>query len=318
VAFLQAHGVALRPVGRAWRDLCPFHEERTPSFYWYPDSASYHCFGCGTAGDLLTFAMQREQLRFVEAVRHLENYAKSSSDGPLCEERQRNRPIVSSGSPLPICLEAILESCHRTLLRSPQALAYLNQRCIDLPTIRGFQVGYCNGVLSPPSQQEAKELQQCGWLSGKGRSLFSDRIVVPIRDAAGDLKQVYGRHVKGGASIPHRYLRVPHTTMFHPTVLQARRIILCEAIIDALSLYAHGQRDVVSIYGANSMKPRFIEQLTNSQVQHVEIAFDNDQAGNRTAENLRNELQPHGITTSRMALPPGCDVNEVLQGLRRR
>src|SRR3990167_1724779 len=181
--------VKLQRAGAAYKALCPFHDERTPSFVIQKGDSHYHCFGCGAHGDAIQFLMSHLRMNFLEAVE------------TLAEKFQIQLEEAKSGDfqkgPSKILLKEALEKAadfyHFFLLHTLEghaALDYLYNRGIDLDFIRKFQFGLApkaSGIFFKAMREEKFQdaiLEEAGLLS-KGREFFSDRITIPIRDAVG-------------------------------------------------------------------------------------------------------------------------------------
>ena len=302
--YLVDQGVNLQKAGRSLRALCPLHAEKTPSFYVYPEQNRFYCYGCQAKGDLIDYVRLKHDVGFQAAMEMLGQQPTVSRQSPSSGKAVNRRENVSIPN-----LEWLLEGSRAQLAKSATAQAYLESRGLDSKTIQHFEVGFEAGD-SQYDAQQASALKAIGYLSDRGYPLYRGRVMVPIRDEAGRIRQLYGRHI-GNSSPKHRYLRLPHTTLFNPKALEYQEINLCESIIDAMTLYANGFPNSCSIDGANSLKLAYLDQMQRAGVRSVAIAFDNDRAGNQAAEATQLALAQRGIDSTRWKLPEGKDINDI-------
>lgn len=311
VTYAQNLGLDLKKVGHRFRCNCPFHNDSTPSFYLNPNEAYFHCFGCNKHGDVITLAQEMKQLSFTEAVDHLKArigyYPKANpiTQKPPKQEQQK------LGSMLRGHLDDIVQQYHEDLCKHRKAKQYLQRRGITKKAINRFQIGYAGfrPLQLPPKQIEP--LQQIGLLNNFEKEAYFGRITVPIRNSTEKITQLYGRSITDG-KFNHYYLRLPHTTLFHPQALKNSKIYLCESVIDTLTLYSNGIENACGIYGTNSLKDDYITKIASSQVKDVVIAYDNDKAGNEAAHLAAKKLKKENIRSQRFKLPAGYDVNQYL------
>jgi hypothetical protein len=211
---------------------------------------------------------------------------------------------------------------HATLLESPEALAYLAKRGLDhRAAIDQFQVGYANRTLGyqlPDTVLKAGRairgrLQQLGVLRTSGHEHLSGSLVVPIQDLEGRVVGLYGRKIRDdlreGTPI-HLYLPGPHRGVWNePALAASTEIILCEALLDALTFWVAGFRNVTASYGVRGFTPAHREAFTRYRVERVLLAYDRDAAGDTGAAALAEELTQAGIGCYRVQFPLGLDAN---------
>jgi len=232
-------------------------------------------------------------------------------------------------------LDQVIEFYHTTLLASPEALKYLEGRGLgNRELIERFRLGFANRTLAyrlAPKQYKAgaqmrTALQRIGILRESGHEHFNGSIVVPLwcpadGNLADSVPSDSSRHVVGAyarkindnlrAGTPmHLYLPGPHRGVLNGEGLQGQReVILCEAILDALTFWAAGYRNVTSCYGVNGLTDELVESLKACGAERVLIAFDRDDAGDRGAEAVAKRLMADGLECYQLLFPKGMDAN---------
>lgn len=327
----EARGIELKRHGADLIGRCPFHEDKTPSLVITPAKNLWHCLGkCNAGGTVIDWVMRAEGVSFRHAVELLQNDhlpLVAGSDAPT-------QPAIKRSTvrklPLPLEREAedakvlaqVVEYYHATLLQSPAALEYLQRRGIGSEeAIRTFKLGYANRTLGYrlPEKSRAEgeairtRLQSLGLLRASGHEHFNGSIVIPILDAAGSVVQMYGRKLLDNlrtGTPKHLYLPGPHRGVWNAAALQASKdIILCEALIDALTFWCAGYRNVTTSYGVNGFTDEHLASFKQHGVERVLIAYDRDEAGDSAAEALAKNLMGEGIECRRVLFPHGFDAN---------
>ena len=212
---------------------------------------------------------------------------------------------------------------HETLKESPEALRYLDSRGLNDPEmLERFQLGFANRTLGyrlpDKNRKEGAELrgrlQKLGLLRDSGHEHFTGSIVFPILSLDGAVLGMYGRKITPGlrAGTPmHTYLPGPHRGVWNEEALLAsKEIILCESIIDALTFWCAGFRNVTAAYGVNGFTEDHKAAFAKHRIKNVWIAYDRDEAGDQAAERLKEELAGMGIGSHRVLFPKGMDANE--------
>jgi Toprim-like/DNA primase catalytic core, N-terminal domain len=211
----------------------------------------------------------------------------------------------------------------RTFWNDPRAMTYLQKRkCFHPEAAKLFQIGYANRTLGyrVPTTTAAgnslkSRLQALGVMRKEtGHEHLSGSVVFPICDPrSGHVVQLYGRKITDGlrkGTPLHLYLERPKSGLWNGAALATQReIILCESVIDALTFWCAGFRNVTCTFGAGSVNDDLIALLQTAQPRWVILAQDNDPAGNEAAAKLAARLAEMSIGTKRLPLPPGCDVN---------
>jgi DNA primase catalytic core len=318
--LVEAAGIELKPSGKDRLGRCPFHEDREASLVVTPSKNLFHCFGCGAAGGPIDWVMRTEGVSFRHAVERLRKESVPSVDAAS------PRPL-----PAPVSLDAddqallrqVVGFYHETLKASPEALEYLRARGIGDPeAVERFQLGYANRTLGyglPVKQIKAgaeirARLQKVGLYRESGHEHFSGSLVIPVLDEDGAVLEVYGRKtrhdLRKGTPL-HLYLPGPHRGVWNAAGLRdAKEIILCEALLDALTFWCAGFRAVTAAYGVEGFTADHLAAFQKAGVERVLIAFDRDEAGDRAAEKLARKLMGHGIVCARIQFPKGMDANE--------
>lgn len=291
--------IPLRKTGKAWRGLCPFHGERTPSFYVYPEGR-WHCFGCGEDGDLITFVEKTQGVDFMEALALLAERAGVSLDRGRGEEHAES--MESAGRKrLRALNEATAIWFYHQLLQATAAQyarSYLASRGVSNDSISLWRLGYApdGDALSTYLQTQGytpKELIEAGLSRerepGRGGGLydyFRNRLMFPIRNLAGQTIAFGGRELGGGNP---KYLNTPQTPLFDKSatlygidmardaIRRANRIVIVEGYMDVIVPSQHGTRNIVAVIGSalTEKHVQIIKRLT----RRVTLALDPDAAG---------------------------------------
>jgi DNA primase len=209
------------------------------------------------------------------------------------------------------------------LKQTPEALAYLARRGLDdAELIERHRVGFADrtlGLRLPEKTRKAgheirSRLQKLGLLRESGHEHFNGSIVIPVIGPCGEITEVYGRKITEGLreGTPYRlYLPGPHRGVWNETVLAVHKeIILCEALIDALTFWRAGFRNVTASYGIEGFTADHLAAFQRHGTQRVLIAYDRDEAGERAAEKLAEKLIAEGLECYRIQFPKGMDANE--------
>ena len=323
--------VSLKRAGASFKGLCPFHEEKSPSFHVNRSNGSYHCFGCAAHGDAISFLMQYERLDFQQAVEFLAERAgvtlaleEVQSDAQKEEDRMKGR--------MKACNEEAMHFFHECLLSDPhadEARRYLSKRNIGEDFVRAFAVGYApsHGGLLAHLQKKGftnREMTESGLLSkSHGYEFFKDRILFPILDTRGTVIGFSGRKfhetTPGG-----KYINTPETLLFKKSkvffglsyskrrMAKDRVAILVEGQIDALQLIHSGFQMTVATLGT-AFGESHVDILRAIGVEQVYLAFDQDDAGRQSAIKAGNLLLKKGIDVRVVTFEKVKDPDELLQ-----
>ena len=317
--------VALKPRGRMMVGLCPFHNEKTPSFTVYTDSQSYYCFGCGAGGDCVTFIKTAENLDYAEAVRYLAERCGMSLPIDGFDDtvgRQRQRIYEANRLAARLFFSA---------LQSPagqKAREYLDRRGLSEETRKKFGLGYA------PDTWDAlvKHLKISGFgedelfmaaLARKTKNggcidLFRNRLMFPVIDLRGNVIAFSGRVLDD--SLP-KYINSPETAVYQKSrVLYAlnlaknnnnRRLILCEGNMDVIALHQAGFTNAVAAMGTAFTQGH--AKLLSSYADEVLLAFDADEAGQKAVSKVMSVLASTTLRAKVIKMTGGKDPDEIIR-----
>jgi DNA primase catalytic core len=328
----EARGVAFKKHGSDLIGRCPFHDDKTPSLVVTPEKNLWHCLGaCQIGGTVIDWVIKTEGVSFRHAVELLQNDYRPS--GPLAAASGAPPAKHSTVKKLTMSIAAdaedakllsqVIEYYHETLLGSPEALDYLKRRGIGSEdAITTFKLGFANRTLGyrlpEKNRVEGAEirgrLQRLGVLRETGHEHFNGSMVIPIIAPSGEVTEVYGRKITEGlrtGTPNHLYLPGPHRGVWNEVALAERKeIILCEALIDALTFWCAGFRNVTASYGIEGFTADHLAAFKTHGTQRVLIAYDRDEAGDRAAQKLASQLTAAGLDAYRIQFPKGMDANE--------
>ena len=317
--------VQLKRKGRLYGGLCPFHSEKTPSFYVYPDTESFYCFGCQAAGDAIGFVKKINNISTEEAIKMLA--ARAGMPEPQEDDktgRMRSR-ILSMNKEAARFFHACLNS---TVEEARQARAYWRRRGLDDKTIVRFGLGYA------PNDGQAlyqflrdkgynqQELDASGLFkrspSGRIYCLFWKRVMTPIFDLRGNIIAFGGRVLDDSKP---KYVNSPETLVYHKSdtvfALQiakrsaSRRFVLCEGYMDVISMQQAGIDTAVCACGT-ALTPDQV-RLISEYADEVILSYDSDEAGQkatlRSLELFRNSPVKVGV----LQIPGAKDPDEYIK-----
>lgn len=329
--LVESHGVVLTRHGVDWLGLCPFHDDHEPSLVISPKKNLWHCLGaCQSGGSVIDWVMRLEGVSFRHAVELLREGIP-----PLAAETASPPRVVKQSTvpklPAPVIPDAddhallnqVIDYYHATLKQSPEALAYLQKRGLAHPeVIDHFKLGFANrtlGLRLPEKNRKAgaeirTRLEKLGVLRESGHEHFNGSLVIPVINAQGQVTEVYGRKITDGlrAGTPdHLYLPGPHRGVWNePALAEHQEIILCETLLDALTFWCAGYRNVTASYGIEGFTAEHLAAFKHRGTERVLIAYDRDAAGERAAEKLAQQLRGEGLDCYRILFPKGLDANE--------
>ena len=320
----------LKKVGTNFKGLCPFHQEKTPSFTVSSTKQIYHCFGCGAGGDLISFVMAQEKIEFMEALQMLAE--KSGVKLPVF--RQSNYTKRVSSSNFLYRINELAASYYNAILlgssKAAQAREYLPKRGINAQTVAAFKLGFAppgwDGFLKFAQQKQVKPetLLKAGLaITGKGGThydRFRNRIIFPICNAASKVVG-FGARVLDD-SMP-KYLNSPETDIYikgrhlyglNVTGAQIRKkkeVIIVEGYLDLLLPFQNGISNIVATLGTALT----IEQinLIKRYTTNVVIIFDADEAGEAASLRSLDVLIGEGLNVRIASLPGGFDPDSYIR-----
>lgn len=338
VQLISAY-TSLKQKGSRYWGLCPFHNEKTPSFAVSPDKQLYHCFGCGAGGDMFRFIMEIEKVSFPEAVRLL-----ATQVGIRLPERQTARAGDSQDKSKDALFDVnkLASGYYNHILHhttgGKEALNYLKERGLPDSSIRRFSLGFApdqwDGFLSFARKKGygSDELLKAGLVTqrqdGSGYyDRFRGRIVFPIFDPIGRIIAFGGRILIGERSqrpfSGPKYLNSPDSHLFNKSAVlyglcQARdairkkqQAIIVEGYMDVITAHQYGLEQTVASLGTALTERQ--AQLLRQQVEEVVIIFDADVAGEGAAWRGLNILRAAGCRVRVASLPEGLDPDDFLR-----
>ena len=314
--------VKLKRSGRGYIGLCPFHDEKTPSFHVYTDTQTYYCFGCQAAGDIFTFVMKSEGLSFSEALGLLADRA-----GIKITQRENKNPGEKS-------LYEVLEMTAKfftenlTNVSGTAARAYMKRRGMDPDDINKFSLGYSLNSWDSLTNYlrrlgvKDKQLLNAGLSLAGSRGLydrFRGRLIFPVRDIAGRVIAFGGRLIDGEGA---KYINSPESEIYSKRknlyllhearkfIKEKDRSILVEGYMDALRLHKCGFGEAVASLGT-SLTAEQAELLARFS-SRCYICYDSDSAGQNATLRGMYILQEHGLNVNVVSIPEGKDPDEFL------
>jgi DNA primase len=327
--LVEAAGVMLKRTGKDLAGCCPFHADDTASLMVTPAKNLWHCFGCQCGGGPIDWVMKLKGVSFRHAVELLKDDSALAAVGGEPVKRATVRvlhPPVTLDADDRALLTQVVDYYHQTLKQSPEALAYLQARGLNHPElVDHFKLGYANRTLGLrlPNKQRVTgadirtRLEKVGIYRASGHEHFNGSVVVPVLGENGQVCELYGRKItarlRPGTPL-HMYLPAHDARgrgVFNVASLQAsKEVILCEAIMDALTFWCAGYRNVTTAYGVEGFTDELMAAFKANGVERVLIAYDRDEAGERAAAKLAPLLQAAGMEVWRIEFPRGMDANE--------
>jgi DNA primase len=321
IAVVQRR-VPLKKSGHDWKGLCPFHGEKTPSFYVVPDKKMFHCFGCGASGDAIKFVMQLEGRSFREAVEELAGDAGVDLTPPDPEEAKRSQRRAQ----LAEVNEKACTFYERVLWEHPKgevAREHLRKRGITEDTARAWRLGYAPNLWDSLCKSHALkgvdprliEEAGLGVPRKKGQGLydrFRGRLVIPIRES-GRIVGFGGRLLEGQSEA--KYLNSPDTPLYQKGLTlfaldRAREAIRREGValfvegyFDAIGLHQASVQTAVATCGT-ALTDKHLELVTKAGARELVFIFDGDAAGIRAAQRA-SEIAAAAGAPARVLVPPG-------------
>jgi len=325
----EARGIKLTRKGKSLMGLCPFHDDHSPSLSIDPVENIWNCLGaCGRGGDVIEWVMVAEGVSFTHAVEllkrdHLPLSAGTSGPPPKQCTVPKLPPLIEHTADDRKLLEIVVSYYHETLKQTPEALRYLESRGLkSAEMVEHFRLGFSNRTLGyhlPQANRAAGaaqrgRLQELGILRESGHEHFRGSLVIPIFNRDGEVMQMYGRKITPNlrpGTPDHLYLPGAHRGVWNEEALVAsKEIILCESLIDALTFWCAGYRNVTTSYGVNGFTEEHRAAFKKHGTERIYLAYDRDEAGEKAAAKHAEELMEMGIECFRVRFPKGMDANE--------
>jgi DNA primase catalytic core len=324
----EARGIKLHRHGADLLGLCPFHDDRNPSLVITPAKNLWHCLGaCNAGGSSIDWVMRAQGVSFRHAVELLRADHLPLAASPIQPVKQSTvrtlpPPIAPEADDRVLLLE-IVDYYHDALKQSPEALKYLQSRGLQSSEMfERFRLGFANRTLGYrlPAKTRVSgaemrgRLQELGIYRESGHEHFNGSLVIPVFNEQGEVVEMYGRKITPNlreGTPEHLYLPGAHRGVWNEEALIAsKEIILCEALIDALTFWCAGFRNVTASYGVNGFTEDHRRAFERHGTERVYIAYDRDDAGEKVSDTLASELMEMGIECFRVQFPKGMDANE--------
>jgi len=336
----------LRRAGANFKALCPFHQEKTPSFLVSPSRQTFHCFGCGAGGSVFRFVMDYEHVDFPSAVRKLAARVRITvveKRGAVDEDRQHE----ARRTLLKLHAEAA-EWFHENLIKrevGEPARKYLKQRGITAEIAKRWQLGYApdeweafgswarergydvrgliaSGLVKTKDENDSPHPQTLNLKSQKSYDRFRGRIIFPICNDVGEVIAFSGRLLKDeeGAA---KYLNSPETPLFRKAsvlfgldkskraLIETNCAIVCEGQLDLISLFEAGITNVVAPQGTAFTENQ--ARILKRYVDEVVLCFDSDAAGTKAAERSLEALLQNDLIVRVAEMPAGEDPDSLVR-----
>ncbi|MET0202055.1 MAG: DNA primase, partial [Gaiellaceae bacterium] len=313
----------LRRSGARWTGLCPFHDEKTPSFSVNPADKLFYCFGCGKGGDVISFVQETEQLDFAQAVEWLAEryrvtleYEESSPEQDAA--RGRRDRLLS-------LLEQATAYYERWLWESPRgeaARAYLQSRGLDEAVCHEYRLGLAPGGATLARKAREKgftgaELSAAGLVNRRGNDYFNGRLLFPLADGRGRVRGFQARRLREDDPLRAKYVNSPEGELFRKgdllygldrartAIAKQERAVVVEGNTDVLALRQTGLEPVVASMGT-ALTERQLKEL--SRLTHKAwLCFDGDAAGEAATLRGMELAAAQGFDVRVVTLPPGRD-----------
>lgn len=329
LSALIGQTVKMTRAGREWKACCPFHHEKSPSFYVNDDKGFYHCFGCSAHGDVIRWMTDARGLAFVDAVKELADHAGMALPAPDPHYSEREARASKQHDVMAAAAEYFTAHLHGDA--GAEARAYLTRRGIKPATVDAFGMGFApdkrDGIKTALARFGDAELIEAGLLISVEEKTpydrFRGRLMIPIRDPRGRVIAFGGRII--GAGEP-KYLNSPDTPLFDkgrtlynldkaaPVARKSDRLIVVEGYLDVIALAQAGIGEAVAPLGT---------ALTEAQLERLwrvvdvpMLCFDGDSAGQKAAvrgvERALPLLAP-GRSLSIAMLPQGQDPDDLVK-----
>ncbi len=327
-ALIESYGTKLHDRNRGGEmiGLCPIHDDRNPSLVVNRKKNVWNCLGaCGQGGDVIQWVMHAEKVSFRHAVELLQegNVGKLQSGKTKAGYSRRLESPIQAGVEDQKLLAQVADYYHSRLKETPKALEYLEKRGIaNGDAIERFKIGFSDrsfGLRLPKKETQSgmeirERLERLGvFRAGTGHEAMRGCVTFPVAIEGGGVGEIYGRRIASpsrGASV-HWYLDGPHVGVWNEAAFTASdEIILCESIIDALTFWCAGYRNVTCSYGTGGLTEEIYGAFIRHDIKRVLIAYDRDKAGDKATEQLAERLMRDNFEAFRITVNAASkDVN---------
>lgn len=323
IVDLVSERVKLRQSGKHWTGLCPFHDDKNPSFRVSPDIGRYRCWSCGEAGDIFDWVMKTQNVEFVEAMKILADIAG-------IELKKTSGPSKSVHKEQIALMEEALAFFREMLSRSPEAIAYCENRGLTEAVLNEWEIGYAptEGMMLASRLGKAKMnlgmAKELFLVDGDGsfgyRDKFLGRLMIPIRDERGELVAFGGRIIGDGQP---KYINSSDTPLYRKSrvlygmnrakeiMSKERKAVLVEGYLDVIACHRAGVKTAIASLGTSLAEDH--AALLKRWVENVTILYDSDAAGQKAADRASTILQSHGLKVRVALMPQGEDPDTLLR-----
>ena len=341
IVDLVGRYVKLRRTGSVFKGLCPFHNEKTPSFQVSPSRGTYHCFGCGVGGSAIRFVMEHDGMQFVEVVKRLADAANIRIEEEVWDA---NAEQAAKARALLLRVHQDIATWYHLLLMkhkaAEEARQYLKTRGMNAEVAKRWKMGY-----APPWGDMLRE-----WAAEKGYSenllidagflkvsdpesgrtgtypFFRDRLMLPIRNDNGEVIAFTARVLRPTPNTG-KYVNSPETPLFTKSkvlfgfdkskraISKKGQAVIVEGQIDMITVFDSGVENVVASQGTAFTEAH--AKMLKRQADEVVLCFDSDNAGYEAAQKAFKILAPTGLIIKIAALPQGDDPDSLIRGKGR-
>ena len=309
VELIRSSGLDLKKKGKNWLCRCPFHDDQTASLSI--SGPLWNCFACEAGGDVFSWLQLKEKLTFADALVKLRELAGESlvASAEAAGDLKKSSPLRS-----PEVMARVSQLYQRTFLHNQDAQQYLQGRGLGPEVWKAFQVGFCDGTLLKKLPQDplvVDALQELGLLTADGKEHFRGCVVVPLTHPDRGVVGFYGRRIRPDAKVPHLYLPGPRQGVLNWQSLKTSpTVTVAESVLDALSLWQAGLREVTCVFGVQGVTDDLKELVRRFDVKELTICLDGDPAGQAATQRLAEAFQDLKIASAKM--PDDKDPNQVL------
>jgi len=352
VVDLVGEYVRLQKAGSAWRALCPFHNEKTPSFMVSEERRSFHCFGCGKGGDIFTFVMEMEGLDFREALEQLAQKAGVE----LQKSTFKDKEARNEKARLYQILDLAAKWYEKNLWEGKgkeKILGYLRERGLEDETIKKFRLGYApdgwknilefllkrgykigeiakTGILVDKNPKfealNPKQIQnqKTKFLNSGYYDRFRDRIMFPVQDITGRVVGFAARVAPGGDEKTAKYVNTPQTELYDKSrvlyglnfakaeIKKRDEVVLVEGNMDVIASQQAGFQNTIAVSGTAFGLEQI--KVIKRYTENIKMAFDMDSAGQAAARKSAKVCLENDLNVRIVLLPKGKDAADVVQG----
>jgi len=330
IVSLIATYIPIKKMGNNFKAICPFHNEKTPSFVISPERQIWHCFGCGRGGDAFSFLMEYEHIEFPEALRIL-----AEKTGVNLQQKGFDSATSSKKETMYRLNRLSAEFYHFLLTKHPigkQAMAYLTERKIKPQTIETYMLGFAPSggsalttYLLQKKKYKPEELLEAGLATkriGKIVDFFADRLMFPLFDHRDNVIGFAGRimHIKEDSA---KYINTRETLVYHKGsvffglngskeyIKKKEQAIIMEGEFDVIAAFQEGITNTVAIKGTALTEEQV--NLISRYAKKVTLCFDDDGPGQEAMKRSLPILERKGLTTTVIVIPNGKDPDEAIK-----